>query len=92
VLGWRLEQEHKLRARLDEAGETGARGQSDAEIAVFIRHYERLTRHILAEMPARADVVVQLGEDRAVVGIEGLPRATPLPRGEGGARGGATGG
>ncbi len=92
VLGWRLEQEHKLRARLDEAGETGARGQSDAEIAVFIRHYERLTRHILAEMPARADVVVRLGEDRGVVAVEGLPRVTPLPRGEGGARGGATGG
>ena len=72
VLGWRIEQEHKLRARLDAEGDTGARGQSDAEIAVFIRHYERLTRHILAEMPGRADVVVRLAEDREIVGIAGL--------------------
>ncbi len=59
VLGWRLEQEHKLRER-------SGGGQSDAEIAVFIQHYERLTRHIAAEMPGRADVVVQLGMEREV--------------------------
>jgi D-glycerate 3-kinase len=62
VLGWRLEQEHKLRER--RGG-----GQSDAEIAVFIQHYERLTRHIDAEMPGRADVVVQLGAEREVVEV-----------------------
>ncbi len=72
VLGWRIEQETKLRARLAEAGGAGRRGQSDAEIAVFIRHYERLTRHILAEMPARSDVVVRLAADRSVTGIDGL--------------------
>jgi len=59
VLGWRIEQEHKLRER------TGG-GQTDAEIAVFIQHYERLTRHIDAEMPARADAVVRLDERRDV--------------------------
>ena len=64
VLGWRLQQEHELRAR------RGAVGQSDAEIAVFIQHYERLTRHIAAEMPSRADVVVRLGPEREVVGFE----------------------
>jgi len=73
VLGWRIEQEQKLRLRLAETGAVGPRGQTDAEIAVFIRHYERLTRHILAEMPARSDVVVRLAGDRSVVGIEGLP-------------------
>jgi D-glycerate 3-kinase len=62
VLGWRLQQEHALRAR------TGG-GQSDAEIAVFIQHYERLTRHIAAEMPGRADVVVRLGKDREALEI-----------------------
>jgi D-glycerate 3-kinase len=70
VLGWRIEQEEKLRARLAETGASG--GQTDAEIAVFIRHYERLTRHILEEMPGRSDVVVRLALDRTVVGIEGL--------------------
>jgi D-glycerate 3-kinase len=57
VLGWRCEQEKKLRARTD-------RGMSDAQIARFIQHYERLTRWIDLEMPARADVVVQLDKAR----------------------------
>jgi D-glycerate 3-kinase len=63
VLGWRLEQEHKLRRR-----ELGA-GQTDAEIATFIQYYERLTRWIDAEMPGRADAVVQLGAERQVKGL-----------------------
>lgn len=58
VAGWRGEQEAKLRAR------TG-RGQSEAEIARFVAHYERLTRWILEEMPARANLVFPLGPDRA---------------------------
>ncbi len=57
VLGWRCEQEHKLIAR------TGT-GMGDAEIARFIQHYERLTRWIDLEMPARADMVVQLDKAR----------------------------
>jgi len=56
VLGWREEQEHKLPRP----------GMSDAELAVFVQSYERLTRHIQAEMPSRADVVVRLGRDRSV--------------------------
>jgi D-glycerate 3-kinase len=57
VAGWRAEQEAKLRAR-------GGGGMSDAEIARFVAHYERLTRWILAEMPGRADWVVTLDERR----------------------------
>jgi D-glycerate 3-kinase len=68
VLGWRLEQEHKLRER------TGG-GQTDAEVAVFIQHYERLTRWIADEMPSRADLVVQLGAGREVLEI--AQRVTP---------------
>lgn len=67
VLGWRLQQEHELRARRGDVGQT------DAEIAVFIQHYERLTRHIAAEMPPRADVVVRLGPEREVVSTARLP-------------------
>jgi len=37
----------------------------DAGVARFISHYERITRHILEEMPARADVVVELDATRA---------------------------
>jgi len=57
VLGWRLEQEHKLIARR-------GRGMDDSSVARFIAHYERLTRWILAEMPARAGLVFALGPDR----------------------------
>lgn len=64
VLGWRIEQERKLRDRLAREGREDARAMNDAEVAGFIQHYERLTRWILAEMPGRADVVVPLGVDR----------------------------
>ncbi len=62
VAGWRAEQEAKLRARNPQEG--GAGGMSEAEIARFVAHYERLTRWILAEMPARADWVVTLDAER----------------------------
>lgn len=64
VVGWRRQQEAELRQR------TGA-GMSDAEVARFVQHYERLSRHIAREAPARADVVVSLDETRAPVRIEG---------------------
>ena len=42
---------------------------SDQALATFVQHYERLTRHILAEMPRRADVVAQLGPRREVLKV-----------------------
>ena len=59
VAGWRGEQEAKLRAR------TGGGGMDKAALARFLQHYERLTRWILSEMPARADWVVSLDKSRA---------------------------
>ena len=60
VAGWRKEQEAKLRAR------TGATSgvMNDDQIDRFVQFYERLTRFMLAEMPSRADAVVQLGPHR----------------------------
>ncbi|WP_309606647.1 kinase [Phenylobacterium sp.] len=55
VAGWRAEQEAKAK---------GAGGMAQADIPRFVAHYERLTRWILAEMPARADWVVTLNADR----------------------------
>lgn len=34
------------------------------ELVRFISHYERLTRHMLAEMPERADIVHHIGTDQ----------------------------
>ena len=66
VRGWRLEQEAHLRA----SSPTDAPGLMDeAAITRFIAHYERLTRHILAEMPARADITVRLDAARHPLSI-----------------------
>jgi D-glycerate 3-kinase len=65
VLDWRREQEHALRA---ERGPDA--GMSDEALATFVQHYERLTRHILSEMPRRADVVARLGPSREVLGVK----------------------
>lgn len=62
VLGWRQLQESKLRER------TGG-GMSEAEVERFVMHYERITRHILADLPDRADCVITLGADHAVTGL-----------------------
>jgi D-glycerate 3-kinase len=64
VYQWRLEQENELRCRVAEEGGDASRLMSDVELERFICHYERLTRHILAEMPARADIVVSLDAQR----------------------------
>lgn len=67
VLDWRIEQERKLRERLAREGGDASRVMSDAQVAAFIAHYERLTRWILQEMPGRADIVVALDKDRRPV-------------------------
>lgn len=65
VTRWRIEQEHKLRDRIG----SGTRIMGDDEIAHFVRHYERLTRHIAVEMPARADLLIDLDAARRVISI-----------------------
>ncbi len=66
VFRWRREQEVKLREKLRSEGADGARTMDDAALLRFISHYERLTRHILVEMPPRADLIVELDENRAM--------------------------
>ncbi|EHJ62944.1 kinase [Novosphingobium pentaromativorans] len=66
VYAWRLEQERDL-AR---SAPSGGALMDEAGISRFISHYERLTRHILQEMPARADLVILLDEQRRPVCIE----------------------
>jgi D-glycerate 3-kinase len=64
ILKWRTQQEHELRDR--SGNKSGV--MSDAALVRFIQHYERLTRHILIEMPARADLVIRLSPERSVLG------------------------
>ena len=64
VFEWRRLQEHKLSATAAEAGAdlTQLAIMSDQQVDRFIMHYERLTRHILDEMPQRADIVFSLDD------------------------------
>ena len=71
VYAWRAMQEEKLAAALQAQGRSGAVMDPPA-LRRFIAHYERLTRWILHEMPARADMVVRLGCDHEVIGVAGL--------------------
>lgn len=63
VYEWRRLQEEKLRERVAREGTGGSpvRVMSDAELDRFIAHYERITRHLLEEMPERADIVFEIG-------------------------------
>ncbi len=65
VHGWRAQQEHKLREQLAGARGDTSRLMDDAAIARFIAHYERVTRHLLEEMPARADHLIRLSATRS---------------------------
>lgn len=60
VFEWRREQE--LALRRENAAGSGV--MDDAQLRRFIEHYERLTRHMLEEMPQRADVVIELDARR----------------------------
>ena len=60
VRGNRLRQEQKLAARRPD----GAAVMDEAALDRFVMHYERLTRWMLEEMPARADIVIQIGADQ----------------------------
>lgn len=64
VAEWRGQQEQELRRS------NAPEAMDDDAIARFVQHYERLTRHVIAEMPARADLVAWLERNRSVRQIE----------------------
>ena len=66
VLKNRRLQEHKLAAAHPDAST-----MDEAALIRFCAHFERLTRHMLAEMPARADLTFAIGADQS-------PTALPL--------------
>lgn len=66
VRGWRGQQEALLRARVARGEAQGAHVMDEAALDRFVQHYERITRHILAEMPRRADLVLPLAPDRSL--------------------------
>lgn len=67
VYEWRSLQEDKLAMRMARAGQH--RVMDSSGLKRFIMHYERLTRHMLAEMPDRADVTLYLDEHHQFTAI-----------------------
>jgi D-glycerate 3-kinase len=67
VAGWRREQEDALRQRLSREGRDASTTLDDPAVDRFVQHYQRLTEHMLREMPARADIVVRLDPRRVVL-------------------------
>ncbi len=68
VFEWRLLQEHKLAAEAS-ARAADTRIMTDEQVNRFIMHYERLTRHILSEMPDRADIVFDLDDSHSAARV-----------------------
>lgn len=64
VLAWRQQQEEKLAAR--HATGQASRIMSPDQLRRFVQHYERLTRHALATLPERADVVFELTPQQTI--------------------------
>jgi len=67
VYRWRLEQEQKLAMRTSHAAHDI---MSSEQIALFVQHYERITRANLAMLPNIADIVLHLGDDHGCVRID----------------------
>lgn len=60
---WRWLQEEKL---IMATGGTGEGLMNHTQVKRFIQHYERLTRHILDEMPPRANLVFHLNPNHQI--------------------------
>jgi D-glycerate 3-kinase len=77
VKAWRLEQEAKLLAA--SGAEPGSRVMTEAEVLRFVQFFERTTRQIEREMPARADMLVTLNQQRQVVEWHGIGTGRLVP-------------
>jgi D-glycerate 3-kinase len=67
VLDWRGLQEQKLAASTDQ--DRPHKVMDTVTLQRFIMHYERLTRWMLAEMPGRADLVLELNADHQIAAV-----------------------
>ncbi len=75
VFEWRSLQEKKLAERVKYIYDTRQptehlRIMDEEQIKCFIQHYERLTQHMLEEMPSRADVTLFLNKNHKIADIK----------------------
>lgn len=64
VFEWRNLQEEKL--RLASVGKPATHIMDSEGVRRFTAHYERITRHILAEMPERADMLLKVNDNHRI--------------------------
>ena len=75
VRDWRIEQE----ADLGRQHSGPAALMSNTQVTRFVAHFERLTRHILSEMPGRADITIRLATDRSPLSLDRRDAPPPIP-------------
>ena len=72
VSAWRLQQEA---ANARDAAPGGSTPMDAAAVDRFAQHYERITRRMLRDTPAQADLVIVLDEDRRVLRVDARARS-----------------
>jgi D-glycerate 3-kinase len=75
VYKWRGLQEKKLRR-----SRHGNAVMDRQQLENFIMHYERLTRWMLKEMPARADILLPLAPDQRIRAVETRAKRKQRPK------------
>jgi D-glycerate 3-kinase len=68
-LAWRIQQERELAKSAGAGARAGRAVMSDADVERFVQHYERISRHMLAEVPSRADAVLELDGEHGYASI-----------------------
>jgi len=71
VFQWRLEQEQKLaKANVNKVNTSGV--MNTADVNDFIQFFQRLTIHGLNVLPAKVDILFELGNNREIIASRGL--------------------
>ena len=66
VFAWRQQQEEALHHLKQTKGAPRNAIMDEVALRRFVAHYQRLTEHILQEMPSRAHLVLRLNSDRSL--------------------------
>lgn len=69
VFNWRLEQEQKLSAKLNDKSH---HVMDEKGVLAFIQYYQRLTEECLSSLPEKSDVVFKLDTNRAILEVCGM--------------------
>ena len=78
IYEWRLLQEHKLKASITKPSGNVSGVMEDDQVAHFIQHYERITRHCLNTLPKYADCVFKLDANHAICEMVEPKQVRPL--------------